>query len=76
MIGPDRFSRVTAAAVVPEQVVPYVRAVAGSAARVVGGCVGYEFEGRMVLVGATPCTTRATSRPWPRRSTRRSLGPG
>ncbi len=51
MIGPDRFSRVTAAAVVPEQVVPYVRAVAGSAPRMVGACVGYESEGQMVLVG-------------------------
>jgi hypothetical protein len=51
MIGPDRLARVTAAAVVPEQVVGYVRAVAGSTPRMFGGCVGYPSGTGLVLVG-------------------------
>ena len=51
MIGPDQLARVSAEAVVPEQVVVYVRAVAGSRARMVGSCVGYESNGRFVLIG-------------------------
>ena len=51
MIGPDRLTRVTADAVVPEQVVAYVSAVAGSRPRMVGPCIGYDSEGEFVLVG-------------------------
>lgn len=51
MIGPDRLARVTAAAVVPEQVVVYVRAVAGSKPRMFGSCVGYSSGVEVVLVG-------------------------
>jgi hypothetical protein len=51
MIGPDRLARVTAAAVVPEQVVDYVRAVAGSMPRMFGTCVGYPSGTGAVLVG-------------------------
>lgn len=51
MIGPDRFARFTAEAAVPEQVPPYVCAVAGSKPRLVGSCVGYVSEESMVLVG-------------------------
>lgn len=51
MIGPDRLARVTAEAVVPEQVVAYVSAVAGSRPRMVGPCVAYESDGELILVG-------------------------
>ncbi|HSO60461.1 MAG TPA: hypothetical protein VLR50_05435 [Desulfobacterales bacterium] len=51
MIVPDRLAGVTAAAAVPEQVVPYVRAVAGSQPQRVGSCVGYAFPSEFVLVG-------------------------
>jgi hypothetical protein len=51
MIGPDRLDRVTAEAAVPEQVVAYVCAVAGSRPMMLGACVGYASEGRLVLVG-------------------------
>jgi len=51
MIGPDRLARVTAAAVVPEQVVGYVRAVGGSRPRMFGTCVGYASDAEVVLVG-------------------------
>jgi len=51
MIGPDRLARVTAAAVVPEQVVGYVNAVAGSKPRMFGSCVGYSSGAAVVLVG-------------------------
>jgi len=51
MIGPDRLVRVTAAAVVPEQVVGYVNAVAGSKPRMFGTCVGYSSGAEVVLVG-------------------------
>jgi class 3 adenylate cyclase len=51
MIGPDRLSRVSAEAAVPEQVVAYVTAVAGSRPRLVGACVGYASDGDVVLVG-------------------------
>jgi len=51
MIGPDRLDRVSVEAVVPEQVVAYVRAVAGSTPRLVGSCVGYQSGNRFVLVG-------------------------
>ncbi|MBI5580838.1 MAG: translation initiation factor IF-2 [Deltaproteobacteria bacterium] len=51
MIVPDRLAGVTAAAAVPEQVVPYACAVAGSKPQRVGPCVGYASEGEFVLVG-------------------------
>jgi hypothetical protein len=51
MIGPDRLARVTAGAVVAEQIVDYVCAVAGSRPMMIGACVGYESEGTLVLVG-------------------------
>jgi hypothetical protein len=51
VIGPDRLSRITAGAVVPEQVTAYVRAVAGSKPKIWGACVGYETNGSVVLVG-------------------------
>lgn len=51
MIGPDRLARVTAAAVVPEQVVGYVSAVAGLKPRMFGACVGYLSGAAVVLVG-------------------------
>lgn len=51
MIGPDRFDRVTALAAVPEQVAAYVRAASGAAPRLVGGCVAYAGESRLLLVG-------------------------
>jgi len=51
MIVPDRLAGVTAAAAVPEQVVPYVCAVSGSKPQRVGACVGYASEGEFVLVG-------------------------
>jgi hypothetical protein len=51
MIGPDRLDRVGADAVVPEQVIPYVRSVAESRPLMLGACVGYESEGQIVLIG-------------------------
>lgn len=51
MIIPDLLSRVTADAVVPEQVLPYVQSVAGSKPRMTGACVGYASEEEFVLVG-------------------------
>ena len=51
MLGPDRLARVSAGAVVPEQVVDYVRSVAGSTPRMFGTCVGYLSGGALVLVG-------------------------
>jgi hypothetical protein len=51
MIGPDRLERVTAGAAVPEQVVAYVAAVAGSRPRMIADCVGYASGGTLVLVG-------------------------
>lgn len=51
MIGPDRLERVTAEAVVPEQVVGYVIAAAGSRPQMFGACVGYSSDAGVVLVG-------------------------
>jgi hypothetical protein len=51
MIGPDRLDRVSADAVVPEQVIPYVRSVAESRPLLLDTCVGYESEGHFVLIG-------------------------
>lgn len=51
MIGPDLLARVTVAAVIPEQILPYVRAVSGRIPRLIGNCVGFASEGELVLVG-------------------------
>jgi len=51
MIGPDRLDRVSADAVVPEQVIAYVRAVAGSRPRLFDACIGYESDESIVLIG-------------------------
>jgi hypothetical protein len=51
MIGPDRFGRITAEAAVPEQVIAYVGAVAGSRPKLFGACVGYLSEEQRVLIG-------------------------
>lgn len=51
MIGPDRLAWATAEAAVPEQVVAYVAAVAGSRPLMIGDCVGFSSGGALVLVG-------------------------
>ena len=51
MIGPDHLARVTAKAVVPEQVVPYVLAVSDGRPQWFGACIGYRTEDHVVLVG-------------------------
>ena len=42
---------VTAAAVTPDQLLPYVRAVSGLDSRMFGSCVGHTCEGQTVLIG-------------------------
>ena len=44
-------ARVTAQAVTPEQLLPYVGAVSGLRPRLFGDCVGHTGEGEVVLVG-------------------------
>jgi hypothetical protein len=51
MIGPDLLARVTAEAVIPEQLLPYVRTVSAAEPRLVGDCVGFASEKKLVLVG-------------------------
>jgi len=51
MIGPDRLDRVSADAVVPEQVIPYVRSVGESVPVMLGPCVGYQSGEEVVLIG-------------------------
>ncbi|TVQ97337.1 MAG: translation initiation factor IF-2 [Desulfovibrionales bacterium] len=51
MLGPDRLDHVAAKAVVPEQLVCYVRAVAGSTPRLFDTCLGYETPDDLVLIG-------------------------
>lgn len=51
MIIPDLLSRVTAEAAVPEQLIHYVRAVAGSKPVMLGRCVGFLSDADLVLVG-------------------------
>jgi hypothetical protein len=51
MLRPDSFARVSAAAVVPEQIIAYVRAVSGSRPRLVGSCIAYQTGTELVLVG-------------------------
>lgn len=51
MIGPDRLSWVSSDAVIPEQIVCYVRAVAGSVPRIFDSCLGHETGDDLVLIG-------------------------
>ncbi|SDB22396.1 hypothetical protein SAMN05660653_01087 [Desulfonatronum thiosulfatophilum] len=51
MIGPSRLDHVAANAVVPEQLVCYVRTVAGSTPRQFDSCLGYESPDDLVLIG-------------------------
>lgn len=51
MIGPDLLARVTAEAAVPEQLLPYVRAVSKAEPTLVGDCVALASEGQLVLIG-------------------------
>ncbi len=51
MIGPDRLTRVTAKAVVPEQVIPYGLAVGDGWLQWFGACIGYRTGDHVALVG-------------------------
>lgn len=51
MIGPDRLARVTARAVVPEQVIPYALAVGDGQPQWFGSCIGYRKGEHIVLAG-------------------------
>lgn len=51
MLGPNRLDHVAAKAVVPEQLVCYVQAVAGSTPRLFDACLGYETPDDLVLIG-------------------------
>jgi len=51
MLRPDSFARVSAAAVVPEQIIAYVRAVSGSRPGLIGSCIAYHAGTELVLVG-------------------------
>lgn len=44
-------AKVTASAVTPDQLIPYVKAVSGLESRMFGNCVGHCCEGQIVLVG-------------------------
>lgn len=44
-------AQVTAAAVTPDQLIPYVRAVSGLESRMFGNCVGHCCDGQIVLIG-------------------------
>lgn len=44
-------AQVTASAVTPDQLIPYVRAVSGLDSRMFGSCVGHFCEGQIVLIG-------------------------
>ena len=48
---PGGLARVTAQAVTPEQLLPYVGAVSGLRPRLFGDCVGHTGEGEVVLMG-------------------------
>jgi hypothetical protein len=50
MIGPDLLARVTAEAVTPEQLLPYVRAVSQVEPRLIADCLGLSSEGGLVLI--------------------------
>ncbi len=51
---PRHLSHITAQALVPEQVLSYVTAVAGSRALLCGDCAAYENNGHLVLVAYKP----------------------
>lgn len=44
-------AQVTAAAITPDQLIPYVKAVSGLDSRMFGNCVGHFCEGQIVLIG-------------------------
>ncbi len=44
-------ARITAAAITPDQLIPYVKAVSGLESRMFGTCVGHCCEGQIVLIG-------------------------
>lgn len=44
-------SQVTAGAITPDQLIPYVKAVSGLDSRMFGNCVGHFCEGQIVLIG-------------------------
>lgn len=55
-------AQVTASALTPDQLIPYVRAVSGLDSRMFGSCVGHFCEGQIVLIGyplCSPCDKEA-----------------
>lgn len=44
-------AQVTAGAITPDQLIPYVKAVSGLDSRMFGNCVGHFCEGQIVLIG-------------------------
>lgn len=44
-------SQITASAITPDQLIPYVKAVSGLDSRMFGNCVGHYCEGQIVLIG-------------------------
>lgn len=44
-------SQVTASAITPDQLIPYVKAVSGLDSRMYGDCVGHYCDGQIVLIG-------------------------
>lgn len=44
-------NQVTASAITPDQLIPYVKAVSGLDSRMFGNCVGHFCEGQIVLIG-------------------------
>lgn len=44
-------AQVTASAITPDQLIPYVKAVSGLDSRMFGNCVGHFCEGQIVLIG-------------------------
>ena len=51
---PDAFAHITAQAVVPEQLLPYVQAVGGGSPVLCANCVAYVAEGHAVLIAVPP----------------------
>ena len=51
MIRSDGFAQITAAATVPEQIVPYVKAVSDSRPLMARSCIAYQSGTELVLVG-------------------------
>lgn len=46
-----RLNQVTASAITPDQLIPYVKAVSGLDSRMFGNCVGHFCAGQIVLIG-------------------------